>query len=220
MRILSICLLLALGACGPTLSTLQLPENCRAAQSRSQLIAGNWRQQPHIWRLRQAALLEIGSKKIPLEGFLRLDLRHKEARLLALNEMGLVLFDLQVTEQGEVLHRAIPQIREHKAVARGVAQSLRRIFLQPLPEANDLLQTQGNSQGLRRSLSDGQLEFIFDCSGDLRETRQQAKSGEWQVIYNDYRDYAGARLPEEILFNDETHRVKLSLWQKEVKQEL
>jgi len=218
--ILLFSLLLALGACGPTLPALQLPDNCRAEQTQAELLAADWRQQPHIWRLRQAALLEIGPKKIALEGFLRLDLQRKEARLLALNEMGLVMFDLQVTEQGEVLHRAIPQIREIKALAQGVAQSLRQIFLQPLPQVNDLLQTQGNSQHLQRRLAAGQLEFVFDCSGDLRQTRQQATSSDWQVIYNAYRDYAGSRLPEEILFNDVSHRVKLSLWQKEVKQEL
>jgi hypothetical protein len=220
LRILLFCLLLVLGGCGPTLPRLQLPHNCRAEQTRVELLAADWRQQPHVWRLRQAALLEIGPKKIALEGFLRLDLLHKEARLLALNEMGLVLFDLQVTEQGEVLQRAIPQISAINAVARGVAKSLRQIFLQPLPRADDLLQTQGNSQRLQRRLADGELAFVFDCAGDLRQTRQQAKSGDWQVLYNDYRDYAGTRLPGEILFNDESQRVKLSLWQNEVKLEL
>ena len=212
-------LLVLLGACAPTAPPLQLPGDCRADLTGEQLLARHWLLKPDVWRLRQAALLEIGTTKIPLEGFLRLDLQHREARLLAMNELGMVLFDLQVTADGEQLQRALPQLQQVKGLAKGVAQSLRQIFFRPQPQPDDLLQNRGSSQLLWRAVSGGRLEFLFDCRGDLRETRLQAESGDWRVVYNQYREYGSARLPEQMVLNDFQHRVKLSLWLQEVKRE-
>ncbi len=219
MRWLGWFLLLALIGCAPTTPRLQLPSGCQAQASQEQLLAGSWLQQSAIWRLRQSALLQLGPRKIPMEGFLRLDLQRRTARLLAMNEMGLVLFDLQVDENGEQLQRAIPQLLQVKGFAQGVAQSLRQIFLTPRPQADDQLQNHGSSQRLWRSLPGGDLGFVFDCHGDLRETRQRADQGDWRIGYDQYRDFVGARLPEQIVLNDYRHAVKLSLWLREVKQE-
>ena len=102
-RICVVLLFLSLSAClygcMPATPQQQLPDNCRAAALPEQLLAANWLSQPGVWRLRQVTLLEAGGKKIPLEGLLRLDLVKKEARLVALNGMGLVMFDLLVTQE-------------------------------------------------------------------------------------------------------------------------
>jgi len=209
----------ALTACAPSTPPLELSTDCRAEATVEQLLARNWLQQPGVWRLRQSALLELGPQKIPLEGFLRLDLDNREAHLLAMNEMGLVLFELQVSETGQQLNRAIPQLQQVKGFAQGIGQSLRQIFFQPRPDASDQLQGQGNSQRLWRSLPGGEIGFVFDCRMDLRQTRQVADNGDWRVGYDQYRVFGSASLPEQIILNDYRHRVKLSLWIREVKQE-
>ena len=168
----------------------------------------------------QVILSEGGSRKIPLEGFLRLDLARGEARLVAMNEIGLVLFDLLVTENDQHLQRAIPQLQKRKGFATGVAQSLRQIFLQPQPQVNDQLENRGNTQRLWRGLPGGRLGFSYDCRGDLRTTRFEADAGNWRVAYDHYRQFGESRLPEHIVMNDYRHGVKLSLWIREVKQEL
>jgi hypothetical protein len=219
MRLVVSLLLLALTSCAPPTAVQQLPTDCEAQAPPAELLAANWLQHTGIWRLRQVALLEIGPKKIPLEGFLRLDLQQREARLVAMNEMGVVLFDLQVTETDQQLKRAIPQLQKFKGLARGIAQSLRRIFLQPLPQMTDHPQQRGNSQRLWRLSSGGSLGFVFDCNDELRTTRQVADAGDWQVTYDRYRSFGASRLPEQIAMNDYRHGVKLSLWIREVKQE-
>ncbi len=219
LRLFVLMLFLALTACAPSTPPLQLPENCRAELPTEQLIAEHWLLQPGIWRLRQAALLEIGSKKLPLEGFLRLDLQRQEARLLAMNELGVVLFDLQVTAEGQELQRAIPQLMQVKGLAQGIAQSLRLIYLTPHPQPTDQLDNSGNSQRLWRPFAGGNLGFVFDCRGDLRESRLRADSGDWRVLYDQYRLFGMSRLPEQIVMNDYQHNIKLSLWLREVKQE-
>jgi hypothetical protein len=219
VRILLICLLLST-SCAPGTPSLQLETNCLAEYRTEELVASHWLLQPETWRIRQSALLEIGHNKIPMEGFLRLDLQRSEARLLAMNDMGVVLFDLQVTPIDEHLHRILPQLQQIKGLAEGVAQSLRQIFLQPQPQLADRLEQRGNSQRLWRSLPDGTLGFLFDCQGDLRETRQEEGTGDWRVIYGRYQSFGTHRLPEEIVMNDYQHSVKLSLWLRDLKEEL
>jgi len=220
LRVFVLCIFLALSACVPAIPPLQLPENCQAEFIPSQLIANHWLQQPTTWRIRQSALLEIGRKKIPMEGFLRLDLKRHEARLLAMNEMGVVLFDLQVTADGHQLQRVLPQLQQVDGLAEGVAQSLRQIFLVPQPQTEDRLENRSSSQRLWRILPEGTIGFVFDCFGDLRETRKLAESGDWRVVYNQYQAFESSRVPEQIIMNNYRHSVKLSLWLREVKEEL
>ena len=220
LRFCFLLLFLSLTSCVPATPPQQLPDNCRADAEPAQLLAENWLNQSGIWRLRQVTLLEVGRKKIPLEGFLRLDLVRGEARLVAMNEMGLVLFDLLVTEKDQQLKRAIPQLQNINGLAVGVAQSLRQIFLLPQPQVDDRLENRDHTQRLWRGLPGGNLGFVYDCHGDLRTTRFEADAGHWRVAYDDYRQFGESRLPEQIIMNDYRHGVKLSLWIREVKQEL
>lgn len=220
MRLLATALFLILCACVPTSPPLTLPENCRADFKAEQLVGRHWLTQAGIWRLRQSVLLEIGLRKIPMEGFLRLDLNRQEARLLAMNEMGVVLFDLTVTADDEQLHRAIPQLQQRQGLAQGVAKSLRQIFLIPQPGILDQLENHKNSQRLTRSEGTNKLEFTFDCQGDLRETRLIGEQDDWRIVYSQYQPFGVDSLPMQIVLNDYKQSVKLSLWIREVKQEL
>lgn len=210
---------LLLTACAPLEPSREPVTACTSRPDLEQMHSGNWLQQTGIWHLRQSALLELGSRKIPLEGLLRLDTKRREARLVAMNEMGLVLFDLQLDQQGQKLLRAMPQLKKQPGFAVGVAKSLRRIFLSPLPEVGDHLEMRPDSQRLWRALPDGNLGFVFSCTGELQETRQQSQTGDWRAVYKDYQLRAGVKIPQLIRFNDYRHRVKLSLWLREVKQE-
>ncbi len=208
-------------ACASLGTPAQLPPQsppCTSRPARAQLFDGSWLRQPGIWQLRQSALLEIGRRKFPLEGLLQLDVGRGEARLAAMNEVGLVMFDLQLDTKGEQLQRVIPQLRQQPGFAPGVAESLRRIFLQPQPLAGDRLQLQPSSQRLWRPLPGGSLGFVFDCDAQLVEAREVSDAGDWRVNYNDYQKFDGVRIPQQIIFNDYRHKVKLSLWLREVKR--
>lgn len=221
VRTLLFVLLMATTACTPATPPLHLVQDCNAVFTAEELIEAHWLLQPKVLRIRQSALLEIGRKKIPMEGFLRLDLEQGEARLLAMNEMGVVLFDLQVHPDGEQLHRVLPQLQEVKGLAQGVARSLRQIFLMPQPQREDQFELLGNSQRFFRSLAEGEtLAFLFDCQGELRETRYGVDSRGWRILYDRYQLFGALRLPREIVLNDYQHNVKLSLWLREVKEEL
>ena len=198
---------------------VELPTDCRPDAPLAELLDKSWLQNQGVWRLRQSALLEWGLRKTPLEGFVRLDLRAKQAHLLAMNELGLVLFELKVDEREEQLLRSVPQLAKTKGFERGIAQSLRQIFLSPVPNGTDVLEQRDHSQRLQRDISAGRQEFLYDCRGDLRRTRFKGEAGDWQVNYDSYQEHGQFRLPEQIVHQNSRHGVKLTIWLREVKQE-
>jgi len=219
MRYPLVVLLVLLAGCAPPLQPQQLPRDCAGHFSGEQLRRGQWLQGHEAWRLRQGILLETGLKKVPLEGLLLLDLERETARLVALNEIGLVLFDLQVTAEGYQVHRAIPQLQSRAELMAGIAASLRRAFLQvPLPES-EAPAAVDNLQRLTVPVSNGAVRFDFDCLGRLRELKAVEQRGNWLVQYNRYREFSGQLLPEEIIYYDRAQALKLSFWVREARQE-
>lgn len=219
VRFVALILLALLAACAPTTQLQQFPQDCPPPGSVTRVLSNPWLQSDDVWRLRQSALLELGRRKIPLEGFLRLDLKRHEARLLAMNEMGLVLFDLELDLEGQVLNRAIPQIEKVDGFSFGIAQSLRQIFLQPQPHSDDHIEQRSNSRRQWRRLPGGDVGFVFDCRGDLRTTRMDADEGDWRVAYDQYQAFGDMRVPQQITLNDYRNGIKLTLWMREVTQE-
>ncbi len=222
MRCLWLFFVLMLSACAPSLAPQQLPTGCQGDFSAGELQSRQWLQQEDVWRLRQGALLEIGMKKIPLEGFLRLDLKQRTARLVALNEIGLVLFDLQVSPESSQLMRAIPQLEKREGFTNGIAVSLRRMFLPPAFSDNAEIKGADNLQEISVTGGGAQSEFRFDCHGDLRELTGTNGDQNWRVRYNDYGvhdNIPGFSLPEETIYYDRSHALKLTLWLREARQE-
>lgn len=221
--------LLLLGGCAPAIPELELPSTCSADMSQQELIRNHWLNREHIWRLRQSALLEIGTRKSALEGFVRLDLKQHEVRLVALNGMGLVVFDLLVDLHSEKLMRAVPQVKNIKGFASGVGTSLRRMFLTPRPCSEDTLEYHGHYQclvqrpGEEHVGPDAELEFIFDCAGNLRRTRFESDAATWQIVYSAYRAYplesGRVEIPERIVLHNAERRMKLTLTLNEIRQE-
>lgn len=209
--------LLLLAACAPVMPEVQLSDHCSETISTVAAVNNHWLAQEDIWRLRQTALLEIRGRKIPLEGFMLLDLRSQRLHLVAMNEMGIVFFELLVTETEQELQRALAQLQEQPGLAEGIATSLRRIYLQPRPQPGDAYRQQSSYLRAWRFVPGGELNFIFDCSGRLRETRQTTDATRWRVQYQDYRIIEGRELPETIVMNDFQQGVTLTLRQSEVR---
>lgn len=214
IRWLLLATLVVTGCAGPA-SRLQLTERCSESMSSAQVTADHWLAVPDVWRMRQSTLIEIRGQKIPLEGFMLLDLAQQQIRLVAMNEMGIVLFELLVTATSEELLRAVPQLQQQRGLAQGVADSLRRIYLLPRPHSTDYYQQRDTSLRLWRVSRDEQVDFIFDCRGRLRLTAMSSDLSRWQVLYQDYRQVDGRQLPELIVMRDYQYGVTLTIRQQE-----
>ncbi len=203
-------------ACAPVPQPLDLNEICLQELSAAEVTELHWLNRADTWRLRQSALLELRGRKVALEGFMVLDLGAQRLHMVAMNEMGVVFFELIVTPESQELRRVLPQLQQQPGLAEGIAASLRRIYLDPQPRRTDQAQMSKTSLRLWRSLTDGDLSFTFDCDGRLRKTRQRSGTQNWQIIYENYHLVADRAVPEKILMNELQHAVTLTLWQREI----
>jgi len=219
IRIMVVLALLFGAACAPYPQQLELHEPCPQELSAGAVVADHWLGAADIWRLRHSALLELRGRKLALEGFMILDLVQQRLHMVAMNDMGLVFFELIVTPEGQELRRALPQLQQQSGLAEGIASSLRRIYLEPQPQKTDSAQMDKTRLHLWRPVTAGDLSFVFDCNGRLRETRQSSSAQEWQVVYENYQLIAERGVPEKIVMKDLQQAVTLTLWQREIRLE-
>ena len=152
-------------------------------------------------------------------GLMELDTAAGRARLVAVNEMGITLFDLTVTRSGQTLNSVLPQLARYPRLAEGVAASVRRIFLAPLPAAGDRLSSSATSCVLERPWEGGTLRFTFGGAAPrLRQTRVAGTTDEWQVDYYQYRRQAGTSYPAGIVLADARAGYRLTLWLDNVRR--
>lgn len=216
-RIVGACLALLLGGCASIPFEQPLPTPTRALTP-AELAAADWRAAPGVWRIRQSGLFELRGRRLPMEGFLEVDNDGRRVRLVALEGLGLKLFDLTVTVDGVEVHHLLPDLAKDPRLAEAVAASVRRIFLAPRPDAGDRLEIRKRDYRLTRP-SEERVEFLFGGEPPLLlETRVRGAAGDWRVGYYQYRAAAGVPIPEGILLQDRRAGYRLTLWLESVKR--
>ncbi|MDY0268433.1 hypothetical protein [Trichloromonas sp.] len=211
-----LCLVLLLGGCAsvPFEKPRLVPTRILTA---AELLAADWRAAPGLWRIRQSGLFELRGRRLPMEGFLELDNDGRRVRLVALEGLGLKLFDLTVNVDGVEVHHLLPDLAKEPRLAESVAASVRRIFLAPRPDAGDRLEIRKRDYRLTRPGDDG-IEFLFGGEPPLLlETRVRGEAGDWRVGYYEYREAAGVSIPAGILLQDRRAGYRLTLWLESVK---
>lgn len=184
----------------------------------AQLLDSDWRNAPAIWHIRQSGLFELRGLRLPMEGFLEFDAGAGRVRLVALEGMGLKLFDLTVTADTHEIHSMLPDLRKHPRLAEAIAESVRRIFLAPRPAPGDRLEIRRREYRLSHPGKD-RIDFVFGGVGPLLlETRSRGPSADWRVGYYQYREKSGLWIPEGILLRDRRAGYTLTLWLESVRR--
>nr|WP_320050713.1 hypothetical protein [uncultured Desulfuromonas sp.] len=183
-----------------------------------QLVTNHWLSGTNRYLCRQSGVLKLRWREVPLQGVLRIDGGLHEARLVAMDSMGVKLFDLSVTPDDMTLNYLLPLLEDHPQLPKVVADSVRRIFLTPQPTVADRLQPRvvGQPYRLDSATDDG---TVFTFGGDpirLQETRVDVTGEDWQVDYFDYAQFGALWVPRMIVLDDENYR--LTLWMEEVRQ--
>jgi hypothetical protein len=215
--IVGLCLALLLGGCASIPFEKPLLSSTRVLTA-TELLAADWRAVPGGWRIRQSGLFELRGLRLPMEGFLELDNDGRRVRLVALEGLGLKLFDLTVTLDGMEVHHLLPDLAKDPRLAEAVAASVRRIFLAPRPGSGDRLEIRKRDYRLTRPDPE-QVEFRFGGEPPLLlETRVRGAGGDWRVGYYQYRETSGVPIPAGILLQDRRAGYRLTLWLESVKR--
>jgi hypothetical protein len=215
--LVSLCLALLAG-CAPALPFASTPTAPTRQLTAQALIDPVWTGE--AWRIRQSALFEFRGARVPMAGFLLFDPRRRTARLVGLNDMGVKLFDLEVSPEGFQEHFLLPELGRYPQLTRAVADSVRRIFLAPQPEADDLLHIGSSDYRLSRSADGRQTTFLFGGpAAALLEKNSQGGGEDWRVRYFEYRPEGAFMVPGGILLEDRLAAYRLTLWLDEVKRD-
>lgn len=182
-----------------------------------QLVDSWWLAPGHRYLCRHSGLLEVFMRKVPLEGVVKIDTTKQTARLVAMDTMGVKLFDLLVTKHSHQLNYLLPILAEHPQLPKMVAQSLRAIFLQPNPSSQDRLIRRERRSVLVSADADGcSFEFI-GMPVRLNRKIVDSKSNSWNVEYNQYLDQNGLWAPTGIVLTDDSGFC-LTLWIQEIRE--
>jgi len=183
----------------------------------AELLEPFWLGDTTVYRIRNSGLFQLHGMKLPLEGFMELDARNRRARLVALDGMGLKLFDLTVTAEGVEVNHLLPDLGKYPGLAEAVAASVRRIFFAPQPGVDDRLEIAAREYRLLRDGAD-RTRFVF--GGDpplLLKKESVGPAGDWWVGYYQYRSWCGRQIPEGIFLQDRRAGYTLTLWLESVK---
>lgn len=215
----ALCLLLLLAACAKPIPFSAVErvalEPGLTAEALSEKV---WTRRQGVYHLRQSVLFDFRSARIPMSGMMRLDLSRGSARLVAMNDIGVKFFDLEINENGEQEHYVLPDLKKIPRFSEAVAAAVRRVFLKPVPRTSDVLSFSGDSYQLARSIEDGEVTFSFGGKGlHLLDTRVETSSQSWKVRYYDYMDAEEIFYPGGIVLDDEVAGYRLTLWLEEVR---
>lgn len=169
--------------------------------------------------IRQSALFEFNGSRTPFEGVIMLDLDKKQARLVALNEMGVKLLDLSVSRSGSEALFVIPGLAVYPGVTAAVGTSVQRIFLTPEPSEDDLLTVGAESYLLTRNSGDSSIRFLFGGeNAQLLEKSYKSRTEQWRVCYYEYLREQRSFFPGGIVLDDDLAGYRLILWLESVEK--
>jgi hypothetical protein len=217
--LLAACALAAAGCAG--FGRLCLEPGERAATrllSPAALAERVWTAAPGRYYLRQAALFEFGQARVSADGLVRLDTGSGEARLVAVNEMGVKLFDLSVTRETVTENFLLPDLARVPGLTRSVAACLRAVYLDHRPRPTDALTTGRYTYELRRREGEGELVCTFSGLETLLLKEYEAPGESWAVRFHDYRPTDGLLVAGRTVFTDRRAGYRVTLLLQEVKR--
>jgi len=181
-----------------------------------QLAARSWPEAGRRYRIRQTVLFELRGAKVPMTGLMDLDTVSGSARLVAVNDLGVKFFDLQLDRDGEQLHYLLPELARFPGFDRVVAEAVRRIFLAPRPDGSEELQVETERYLLRDRDRERSTEYVF-AGPDTRLLAIERRSEEsWRLDFYQYRSVNGVLFPAGVILQDRRAGYRLTLWLDEV----
>jgi hypothetical protein len=179
------------------------------------LAAGIWRPEGRLL-LRQSALVTLGDRSLPLDGVLELDPSRGSARLVAIDPMGIKLFDITVRRDAAPESRGTPPPGVAGAIP-AVSESLRRIYLLLPSGAASELRDEGDARVVRVVGESLRETWVFDgLTGRLRARVVKGRGSDWEVSYGPPTFFGGVGVPGEIILHDRKAGYRLTIRSIEV----
>lgn len=201
-------LALCLAGCGsfridPTWERLA-PEQVRNLAERQ------WMEQPGVWNLQQTVLLESRGHELLMSGFVRLNTSARTARVVAMNELGIKFFDLEVSEDAVREHFVAPDLRRFPEVSAMLAESVRHIYLVPRLTEDTPVWLAPYGPVAKTEWREAPV-FLFLDPTTAETARKMSPERFWTVDYKAYRPEGRETIPGEVVYTHSKAGLRLTL---------
>ena len=134
-------------------------------------------------------------------GYATIDSKNETFAIACLNPAGIKIFEVKGTKDSTEEAFFAEQFKKHGDAARAVADDIRRIYFNRIPEAGARVQKGSYRAVITQPFSNGRMEYIFAGSNKyLVEKRYKEKGRKiWAVHYADYKEKNGKVHPWKIM---------------------
>jgi hypothetical protein len=174
---------------------------------------------PESFQLLNSIVFEYNWRAFSGIGYLDIDRNNRVFKVVCLNPMGVKLFELSGDRNSVTNHYTIAAFSRYGDVTTAVGNDIRRIYFDLIPSPDARVWKRRYSVSFRQAHEEGTLEYVFaGTAGDLVEKNYYDDNGlAWQVLYREYREQAGKRYPQGIVFLHYNHGYRLTIRQKELR---
>lgn len=203
--------------CGCAVPSLDPPGTAAPSAQSEALVGSFWGHSGHLFQGRYSAVLEWDDNLVTFQGVLVVDTLQRQARLVALSDLGARLFDVTLTPEQTSVHTSLPHLGISRLRKR-VATAVRRMLLTHLPGIRDDV-TLDTQPRLSRCSHDVCLVCGFDPdTGLLLYKHYRTRQPLWRVTFSDYRQSGGYQVPRRFAYNDSHEGDSLTMeWNPERK---
>jgi len=173
---------------------------------------------PASYHLLNTIVIEYAWRKFTGIGFVDIDTRNKQFKVVCLNPMGVKLFELSGDQNKTTTHYAIPALTKNGDVATAIGDDIRRIFFDPVPSSDARIGKGKYKIRFQQPFEPGSMEYVFGGEvPDLIEKNYYGNDGiVWRTSYYEYRDWDGMRFPQGIIFHQYQYGYRLIIRVKEI----
>lgn len=203
--------------CGCAVPSLDPPGTAAPTPQSEALVGSFWGHSGHRFQGRYSAVLEWDDNLVTFQGVLVVDTLQRQARLVALSDLGAKLFDVTLTPDQTSVHTSLPHLGISRMRKR-VVTAVRRMLLTHLPGMRDGV-TLDTQTRLSRCSNDVCLLCGFDpVTGLLLYKQYRSRLPLWNATFSDYRQAGVYQVPGRLEYTDSREGDSLTMeWNPERK---
>lgn len=173
---------------------------------------------PERFRATSSVVVEMAGRSVSALGITEVDRVAGTFTAVALNPMGLKLFELTGAPDGTISGSVLEAISQRGNAAAAIGEDIRRIYLDLVPSPVARSWKRARALVFRQPSGGGELEYVFAGEGpDLAEKNFYGDDGiVWQAAYYEYGDWNGKRMPHGIVYRSYRHGYRLIIRMKEI----
>ena len=154
-------------------------------------------------------------------GVLQVDRSAGTFELVALNHLGIKLFDLRGDHSGVSVVFALPPLMKHKGILLAIGRDIQRMYLDLIPDSGAKVVIESKDIRFSEDRPDGTLIYKFGGEhSSLLEKRLDGFFGMiWRVRYYLYGDESGALYPHGVVMDNGRYHYRIIVKNRDVEIE-